>query len=140
MNRRSPLTYGALTKKRLDSDLLESWIRPQIDDRGVRRDAGKFFGGMDPKYTLAAAEKLPGLAIPVLIAWAEEDRFFRITLAERLEQLLPDAELVRIPDSLTFVSLDQPQLLAETIGGFLSRRPLASAGAAEAAPGMAAEG
>ena len=133
LNRRSPLAYGALTKRRLDSDLLESWVRPQIADRGVRRDAGKFFGGMDPKYTLAAAEKLPALEIPVLLAWAEEDRFFPISLAERLAALIPDAELVRIPDALTFVSLDQPRLLAETISGFASRHPLPSAGRAGAA-------
>lgn len=125
-NRRSPLAYGALTKKRLPSELLESWVRPQIADRGVRRDSRKFFGGMDPKFTLAAAEKFGGLEIPVLIAWAEEDRFFPIALAERLEQLIPDAELVRIPDALTFVSLDQPQLLAETIAGFAARKPLGS--------------
>jgi pimeloyl-ACP methyl ester carboxylesterase len=28
---------------------------------------------------------------------------------------LPDAKLVRIPDSYTFVSLDQPERLAEAI-------------------------
>lgn len=134
ITRRSPLAYGALTKKRLSSELLESWSRPQIADRGVRRDAAKFFGGMDPKFTLAAAEKLPALRIPVLLAWAEEDPFFRIALAERIEQLIPGAELVRIPDSLAFVPLDQPQLLAETIAGFAARHPLATGERAAAPP------
>jgi pimeloyl-ACP methyl ester carboxylesterase len=133
-NRRSPIAYGALTKKRLSSDLLESWARPQIADKGVRRDARKFFGGMDPKFTLAAAEKFGELRIPVLIAWAEEDRFFKVALAERLERMIPDAELVRIPDALTFVSLDQPQLLADTIAGFLARRPLGSGTPAASKP------
>ena len=131
---RSPLAYGALTKRRLSDELLDSWVRPLIADRGVRRDAVRFFGAVDPKFTLAAAEKLPALRIPVLLAWADEDRFFRIELAERLEALIGDAELVRIPDSLTFVSLDQPQLLAETIAGFLARKPLADRGAAASPP------
>lgn len=131
---RSPLAYGALTNKRLDSELLGSWVGPMVDDRGVRRDAVKFFGAVDPSYTLAAAAKLPDLRIPVLLAWAEEDRFFPISLAERLEALIGDAELVRIPDSLTFVALDQPQLLAETIAGFLARKPIGGRGAAAQPP------
>lgn len=123
-NRRSPLAYGALTKRRLSSELLDSWVRPQIEDRAVRRDAAKFFGGMDPQHTLAAAERLGELEMPVLLAWAEEDRYFTIELAERLAARFADAELVRIPDALTFVSLDQPVLLAEAVADFVARRPL----------------
>lgn len=117
-NRRSPLAYGALSKRRLDDDLLDSWTRPQIEDRGVRRDSRKFGSGMAPKFTLAAAEKLPGLGIPVLLAWGENDRFFTIEHAERLKALIPDARLVRFEDSLTFVSIDEPERLAAEIASF----------------------
>ena len=59
---------------------------------------------------------------PTLIAWAEEDRFFKLSFAERLADAIPGARLERIPDSYTFVSEDQPERLAELISAF-SREP-----------------
>ena len=32
---------------------------------------------------------------------------------------MPDARVVRIPDAKTFVSIDQPERLAEEIAGFV---------------------
>lgn len=116
---RSPLAYGALTKRRLDSETLEGWVRPMLEDDGVRRDSRKFGAGLDSRYTLDAAEKLGSLEIPVLLAWGEDDRYFKLELAERLAKLIPDSRLVRIPDAVTFVSLDQPERLAEAIDSFL---------------------
>ena len=40
---------------------------------------------------------------------------FKIAVAERMAQDFPNATLVRIPDSYTFVALDQPERLAEVI-------------------------
>jgi pimeloyl-ACP methyl ester carboxylesterase len=55
----------------------------------------------------------------VLIAWAHEDRFFKIALGERLATTFPDARLVRIADARTFVALDQAERLAEEIVSFV---------------------
>jgi hypothetical protein len=41
---------------------------------------------------------------------------------------MPDARLERIPDSKTFVSIDQPERLAEAIGAFVREPAPASAG------------
>ena len=118
--RRSPLAFGALNKVRVPSETLESWVRPLISNAGVRRDASKFATGCDPKLTMAAAEKLPGLKIPALMAWGEDDRFFKISDAHKLAELIPDARVVPIADAVTFVSLDQPQRLAEAMREFLA--------------------
>ncbi len=126
---RSPLAYGALSNERLPSELLDSWVRPQIEDKAVRRDAAKFGGGMDPRHTLEAAKRLAGLAIPVLLAWGEDDRFFKLSLAERLHDVIPDSRLVRIPDAVTFVSLDQPARLAAEIAAFVAAKPVSAAAA-----------
>ena len=56
----------------------------------------------------------------VLLAWGENDRFFRLELAKRLEQLFPDARLVRFHEGLTFLSLDEPDRLATEIAAFVS--------------------
>jgi len=121
---RAPFGFGALNKKRQPIELLRSWVRPLIEDRDVRRDALSFFAAADPSYTLGAAEKLPELKIPVLLAWGEEDSFFTVGHAERLRELIPDATLVRIPDAKTFVPLDQPEAVASAIADFIAAKPL----------------
>ena len=57
----------------------------------------------------------------MLLAWAREDRVFPISLAERLAVRLPDATIAPIADSLTFVPLDQPEVLANLIVEFVGR-------------------
>ena len=119
---RSPLAYGALTRDRISDAVLDSWVLPARRDSLVRRDSGKFAAGMDPDYTLAAAAKLQSLEIPVLLAWGEEDTFFHIGLAERLERIIPDAQLVRFPGAKTFLSLDEPERLADVIAAFIAAK------------------
>lgn len=120
-NRRSPMAFGPLAKRRIPDDLLEGWMRPGIESSEIRRDFRTVLRGVDPALTLEAARKLPEFDRPVLFAWAPEDKLFRIEDAERLAATLPDARVVRIPDAKTFVMLDQPQRLADEIAGFASR-------------------
>jgi pimeloyl-ACP methyl ester carboxylesterase len=124
---RSPLAYGALSSTRISDELLDSWCKP-ARDKGVRRDSGKFGAAMDARHTLAAAERFPQLKIPVLLAWGENDRFFKIALAERLAELIPDSRLVRFHEGKTFLALDEPERLATEIAGFVADRPLKTAG------------
>ena len=123
---RSKLGYGSLSKDTIPDELLDSWVGPFVGDKAVRRDARKCGAGMDPKYTLAAAAKLPSLEIPVLLAWGERDSLFTIESAERLQRAIPDATLVRFHEALTFVSLDEPERLAEEISKFCAERPVAA--------------
>ncbi len=117
--RRSPLAYGVLTKKRIDGELLEEWLRPGISNPDIRRDTRKFILGSDPEQTVQAAKALESFRGPALFVWAPEDRWFRIDQAERLAASMPDAKVVRIPDAKTFVSLDQPQAVADAIAEFV---------------------
>jgi pimeloyl-ACP methyl ester carboxylesterase len=82
------------------------------------RDAAKVTAGMNKRHTLAAAEKLRSSQLPILLAWAPGDKYFPISYAERLAGEAGNAKLVRIADAKTFVSLDQPQRLAEEITEF----------------------
>jgi len=122
----APFRIGALaraafkpfSKKPIPSELVASWMAPALHDAGVRRDARKVTVGMNKRYTLEAAEKLRNSELPVLLAWAPEDRLFSIDSAKRLAAETPNARLVEIPDASTFVALDQPQLLADEIAAF----------------------
>jgi pimeloyl-ACP methyl ester carboxylesterase len=117
---RGPLAYGLLiSPENIDPDVLDTWVRPYLSDGGVRRDTIKFLRSISNRYTIEAAEKLRSFDRPTLIAWAPEDRFFKLRFAERLAKEIPSARLVRIEDSRTFVSEDQPERLAEEIASFV---------------------
>jgi pimeloyl-ACP methyl ester carboxylesterase len=116
---RGPLGFGLLiSPDAIEPDVLDSWIRPFLSDGGVRRDTVEFLRSISNRYTLEAAEKLRRFDRPTLIAWAPEDRFFKLRYAERLAAEMPNARLVRIENSRTFVSEDQPERLAEEIATF----------------------
>jgi len=127
---RSPLGFGLLiSRDSIDPQVIDSWLRPFFSNRGVRRDVTKFLKAISNRYTLEAAERLRDFDRPALIAWAPDDRFFKLVYGERLAAAIPDARLVRIEDSRTFVSEDQPERLAELIRGFVRE----TSGAATAA-------
>ena len=117
---RGPLAFGLLiSPENIDPDVLDAWVRPYLSDGGVRRDTIKFLRSISNRYTLEAAQKLQHFDRPTLIAWAPEDRFFKLRYAERLATEIPNARLVRIESSRTFVSEDQPERLAEEIASFV---------------------
>lgn len=117
---RSPLVFGWLAKHGLDDATLDAYLRPVRGTPGILHDLAKLARGLDTRLTLEAAERLRGFNRPTLLAWAHEDRLFPVAHAERLAALLPDARVVRIADSFTFVSEDQPARLAELIASFVA--------------------
>jgi pimeloyl-ACP methyl ester carboxylesterase len=123
--RKSPTAYGWISK-RADDDLTRSWIEPALNDKTIRRQLAAVLTAIDKRYTLQAAERFGEFTKPVLLAWAPEDRFFKLRYAERLQQAFPDARLELIEDSYTFVPIDQPQRTAELIAAF-AREPAAVA-------------
>ena len=116
--RTGPLGFGTLVKRRLTAEETEAWVRPYLADAAVRRDTARFLRGWRARDLADVATRLERFDRPVLLAWAPEDRFFRISLARRLCDVFPDARLVEIPDARTFVALDQPERLATEIAAF----------------------
>jgi pimeloyl-ACP methyl ester carboxylesterase len=114
--------FAPFAKVKIPPELIDSWMEPSQRDAGVRRDTAKFTAGLNKRYTLEAAERLGQFDRPTLLAWAPEDRFFKLAYAERLAETIPDATLETIENAKTFVPLDQPRRLAELIGAFLGAR------------------
>ncbi|HEX5610939.1 MAG TPA: alpha/beta hydrolase [Solirubrobacterales bacterium] len=110
--------FKPFARTRIPDDLVASWMEPARHDREVRRDLKKVTGGMNKRYTLEAAHKLRTTELPILLTWAPGDKYFPISYAERLAGEVPNAKIVEIPGAKTFVSLDQPQKLAEEIAEF----------------------
>jgi pimeloyl-ACP methyl ester carboxylesterase len=116
--RNGPLGFGPLVKRRLTAEETADWIRPYLDQKAVRRDTARFLRGWRASDLVDVSTRLGRFERPVLLAWAPQDRFFKITLAHRLAETFPDARLVEIPDARTFVALDQPARLAAEIAAF----------------------
>lgn len=122
---RSPLGFGWLTKRPVPDQVMGAWMGPVLSDAAVRRDTAAVLRGIDPRHTLDAAARLHRFDRPALIAWAREDRFFPYAHAERLATIIPQARLVGIDDSYSFVPEDQPGPLSEAIREFV-REPVAA--------------
>lgn len=110
--------FRPFTRDPLPPELIADWMQPGLHDPDVKRDVKKVTTGMNKRYTLEAAEKLKESELPVLLTWAPGDRIFPLKYARRLAEEVPNARLVEIPDSKTFVPIDQPQRLADEIAAF----------------------
>jgi pimeloyl-ACP methyl ester carboxylesterase len=113
-------TYAALVKHPISPGLADAWLEPVMSDPDIKRDAAKLTGGIHKRHTLEAAQRLRSFERPVRFIWAPEDRFFKLAKAEELAAMVPDARIEQVADAKTFVSLDQPQRVAELIEGFCS--------------------
>jgi pimeloyl-ACP methyl ester carboxylesterase len=114
VNRRLPIAYGWLSK-RLPRDIEEAFVRPVIDNKEIRADIAGFLRAANKRDMQATSARYGEIQIPVTLAWGEDDRAFKISMAERMAREIPNAELHRIPDSYTFVPFDQPEKLAALI-------------------------
>jgi pimeloyl-ACP methyl ester carboxylesterase len=124
--RRSPIAFGWLTKRRIDRAAEDSYLYPAITDAAIRGDARAFIRAADTSQTNAAADRLGEFAKPALIAWSADDRVFPREDAESLAADLPQARLELVEDAYTFSMEDNPARLAELIAGFV-REPAGSA-------------
>jgi|SRR5580704_18566778 pimeloyl-ACP methyl ester carboxylesterase len=119
--RRLPITYGALSRQPVPREVMDRWFGPAIAQRAVRRDVAKYVRGsaQGRRDLLAAADALRTFEGPALIAWASESRMMPRAHGRRLAELLPQGQLVEIPDSYTLIMEDQPAQLTAYMREFL---------------------
>jgi pimeloyl-ACP methyl ester carboxylesterase len=113
------IVYHTLAKHGVPDEITAGWTQPLVNNPGIRRDLARFLAAIDYRETLAAAETLRGFDKPVLLLWPRRAPYFPFDHAERWAQLLPDARLVEVPDSYTFVSEDQPDILVRELATFV---------------------
>jgi pimeloyl-ACP methyl ester carboxylesterase len=118
-SRRVAFHWLAVTPVR--DELTAEWTRPLIGDRRIRREVVRFLAAIDHRDTVAAAERLRDFTRPVLLLWPPKAPYFPFAHAERWLTVFPDARLVAVPDAYTFVSLDQPEVVAREISAFIPR-------------------
>lgn len=116
-----PIAFGWVAKRDIPSETVRSYLAPSRHDRAIRKDLTRFLKSVNKRHTLAAADQLPAFDKPVLLAWATEDKLFPVSLAGRLAEKLPNATIVEIADSYTFISEDQPAELTAHVVEFVAR-------------------
>lgn len=119
--RNSPLAFGWLTKRGIPDDVAHAWA-DAAREPGVRRDLQRFIRQVDPALTQRAADLLAGRDLPILLVWAQEDRFFGPQLAERFVAKVASARIEPVDDSYTFVPEDQPGAVAAAVARFAVER------------------
>ena len=117
---------GLFFKYPVEPEAADAYALPAVLSPGVRRDLAKVLGTVDPRYTLEAAERLPSLDMPVLLAWSAEDKLFPRSDAERLRDTIPDARLEWVDGARKFSAEDRPDRVAELIAGFAGAQASAS--------------
>ena len=115
--RRMPMAYGWLAHE-IPDEVTGAWIRPFLDDADIRRDAVAFMRGIDKATMIDAAQRLPSLEIPSLVAWGQERSLLPARAGERLAAAL-GGRLAPIAGARTFVSEDEPEALAGVIREFV---------------------
>ena len=119
---RLPITYGWATKRPIPDDVMAAYTDPLRTDAGVRNDLRRYLLGLSSDQLAAVSPRLSSFTKPSLIVWPTEDRVFPAEGARRLADTLPDAELVEVADSYSWVPEDQPAALAGLLASFLSSR------------------
>jgi pimeloyl-ACP methyl ester carboxylesterase len=121
--RRLPMTYGPLSKRPVPREVMDQWFGPIGELREIRRDLRKYVvsSRQGRRDLLAATGALASFDRPALVAWAAEDRLMPHEHGRRLAELLPQGELVEIPDCYTLIPEDQPATLAGHMRGLMAR-------------------
>ena len=61
---------------------------------------------------------LPGIAVPTLLVWGEQDARSPLSVARQFEEAIPDTTLVVIPDAGHVSNLEQPERFNEAVRRF----------------------
>jgi pimeloyl-ACP methyl ester carboxylesterase len=114
---KSRFGFGAVISQRPERAL--SWVKPLASDTAIRRDLRKLMVGSSSRQTLGAAREFANYDRPTLVVWGQQDRLFPRRLGERLAHAFPRGRFEVVPDSATFVPVDQPHRLAGLIDQYL---------------------
>jgi pimeloyl-ACP methyl ester carboxylesterase len=120
--RRAPGAWGWMSKRAVPSEVMDGWFRPMSTNAAIRRDLRKYVTSVPRRSVLLGwAQRSASFDRPVLIVWATEDRMMPLEHGRRLAKVFPDARLVEIEDSYTFLPEDQPDQLTRAIRAFLDQ-------------------
>lgn len=111
--------FRSVVRRPLPPEVLDSYLRPMLDDERVRAQLVQFFRGTRPRHTMAAARRLRQFDRPALVLWGGADLWFSRRGGRRLARAMPNGLFGVIAGARTFVPEDAPDELADRIDAFL---------------------
>ncbi|MDP7628368.1 MAG: alpha/beta hydrolase [SAR202 cluster bacterium] len=118
--RRLPAAFGWATKRPIAPVISNTYVDPLTSVEGVQRDTLKVISGLASVDSEDLADKTKNYKAPVLIAWPPEDRLYPFQRALDLSRALPNANLISIEDSYTYIPEDQPEQLTSIMLEFMN--------------------
>lgn len=119
--RRLPMLFGQMARRPVPDDLVRRWTEPLLRDPGVRRDLRAYCRGPFDRAQLARmTEELARFAGDALVLWSPANRVMPPEHGRRLARLLPRGRYAEVPGAYVLSMLDEPELVAREIGGFLT--------------------
>ncbi|WP_207842405.1 alpha/beta fold hydrolase [Williamsia soli] len=112
--RHSPLGFGLLANDP-DPDPTASWVAPAQESAEIRRDITRLFANIKPAELDAVTRRLGSFDKPVTLVWGMADKSFKPELGRRLAAQFPNATFTEVPGARTFVSLDNPDAVADAV-------------------------
>ena len=76
----------------------------------------------DQRYTDEVEPRYPGIGIPVLVVWGQQDTWIPVDRAHRLSGLIPGARTQLVEGAGHLVQLDQPAALATCLSRWLGEQ------------------
>ena len=99
---------------------VDMYLRPF--EAPVGRDALiAHVAAMDPAETVALAGALEGIAVPTAVIWGEDDPFFPVSVAHRLQRAIPGATCDVLSGVKHFAPETAPETVGELLAGWLAR-------------------
>ncbi|HEV7162365.1 MAG TPA: alpha/beta hydrolase [Solirubrobacteraceae bacterium] len=100
----------------------EQWLDSVLDhfDQGTQRAILRLYRSSPPEKLAAAGLELSVLEMPTLVAWGMQDPYIPSRFAREYAEVLPNAELLELPDAGHWPWFDRPDLiarLADHLGG-----------------------
>jgi pimeloyl-ACP methyl ester carboxylesterase len=97
----------------LSDELVRAWAEPVYGSLARARQFQRLLAGLRPDDLLAVEPRLATLSVPTLLVWGTGDRFFPISDARWLRELVPGVrELVEVPGARLFFPDEHPDALA----------------------------
>ncbi|EAQ67112.1 putative hydrolase [Marinomonas sp. MED121] len=116
----TPNVMGLLSNALTGAQIKALYVKPFIENVGIRRDFQKVVNTWSIKYTLEAASLLVSYSGPVLIIWGEEDRkLFPISLGRRLAGIFNQVAFRTVEGAMTYVQEDQPEQFVNLVESYL---------------------
>jgi pimeloyl-ACP methyl ester carboxylesterase len=117
--------WKPLAKRGAPDDLDQLTFGPLWGDRRVLDDLVAVLASAHRDVLPRCTAQLAAYDGPSHVAWSRDDLIFPRRDAERLVRTLRHAELTWIDDARSFAHLDQPQVAAGLVRGFVERcRPV----------------